>query len=80
MAKKNYVKDFEAREQGKIAGSSVKDLWNVLFWLQEEHPNEEWLKRDINTISKLLKKMQDEFSGISLTEFNFAFFESARWD
>jgi hypothetical protein len=67
----------EERRKGKIAGTSVKNLWSVLFWLQETYPNEEWLERDINTISKLLKQIQEEFNGISLTDFNFEFYNNA---
>ena len=69
----------EEREKGKIAGTSVRNLWDVLFWLQETYPNEEWLERDINTISKLLKQIQDEFNGISLTDFNFEFYNSTKF-
>ena len=83
-ARKAYEKIFagtksEEREKGKIAGTSVRNLWDVLFWLQETYPNEEWLERDINTISKLLKQIQDEFNGISLTDFNFEFFNSTKF-
>ena len=67
----------QERVKGKIAGTSVRNLWNVLFWLQKTYPNEEWLEREINTISKLLKQIQDEFNGISLTDFNFEFYNNA---
>lgn len=66
----------EEREQGKIAGDSIRNLWDVLFWLQEKYPNEEWLERDINSISRLLKDIQDEFSGISLDYFNNEFIKA----
>ena len=68
------------REKGKIAGTSVRNLLDVLFCLQETYPNEEWVERDINTISKLLKQIQDEFNGISLTDFNFEFYNNSSFE
>ena len=67
-----FEQNSEEREQGKIAGESVRKLWDVWFWLEDE----EIFLGDLENIRKLLHKIQEEFSDISrMPDFNNEFFK-----